>query len=1114
MERPRDVGRENEESSLAPETRETAASPGGSPRSEVASEDVFPDELLKGMSLGRGVLFIGPGIPKAAGLTMREDLDQAIRVALRRSVPVSEAGDLEQFLEVAGPAEAAQALRDQLGKEGFVKFLGAHLQPRDVPPPSILFALRALPFKVIMTTNFDHAIERVLEHPLEDQVDADVVVPRPGNGDIPDPEDRPVLVKLFGDYTEPETLVVTSDDYATYFRKRPQLVARLRDLLELGPPLFVGFGLRDPEFLRLYSQVGALVARSNRSAFAILPYASRFDRRWWARRSLVLLTPSVHHGEESVVRRLHQRFQALVYPEMAFVPDPTLMTSPLRPVSPWNLAPLLVRQLEACARDLLGPGEAEVLETGYIPQSLNVEGLPGDDRESRLEALMAEGNPSALEQLKRPVAIDPIVALQKHAHVLVHAPAGAGKTTLLLHLLQARTRAATDSGERALTVYLSCREIAENPERQLIDLIVERLAGYVSPDTELDVENGVMDALLEGRALLLLDGLEEVSQERESVVWDRLRALLQDCPKVRFVITCRSSSLVPENLPDEPELVVFELCPLTPDQQHAFIRNRLRNRPFAPQLLTSFLRTGVAPWARRLASNPLHLSLLCLQFLEDNTLPESRAALYEAFMSIVLRRTQPGKENVLYAYDKELVLQSLAFHAMTHPGEPLDADLVLELAAREMDRANVAPRRDVSVANLPSEAIDEIVQGSGILVRSQDGKTYDFRMVAHKEYLVARRLASLEEAERREHVVAHATDRRWAGVWRLVAALIPDATSLLEVLDERLEQGRRRVVRVFGDAARVDLGWIKAKVVADSASPELGELLGRLRRQLTDSEKLDLCAEILWQDQEKFLKEGRRSDSRALYVALSTLHQMSALERETAHRATEAIANWRGSVDLEEGPDVAMQLVPGGSFLMGTVESGESRYVDVPAFEIAKTPVTVERYKVFDPSYDVGKRERRRAFAKADHPAVQVSWYDAWVCADWFGCRLPDEFEWEKAATWDAEQEVKRTYPWGDGWDSARCNSREMWRSAGHTTAVGRFGARGQSPYGCWDMAGNVLEWTASRGEGTLERRVLKGGNWYASSAAVQPARAVWLRPGFRNSGIGFRLCRTCTDET
>ncbi len=1105
---------EKREGTAGPEERRAEVGVGkeGMMQSEPARQDEFPADLLKGMGFGRGVLFIGPGVSRAAGLTLREELDQAFRRALRHQVPLSETADLEAFLEVAGPAEVAQAVRDQLGTDRYLKFLDAHARLRDVPPPSILYALRALPFQVIMTTNIDRVIERVMEHPLEDQVDADVVIPVPGSDDVPDPEGRPVLVKLFGDPRTPESLVLTTDDYETFFRKRPQLVARLKVLLELGPALFVGFDLREPEFLRLYSMVGPMVTRANRRAYAVLARASTFERRWWARRALTILAPDDHRGEEYMVRQLHQRFQALVFPEVEFEPDPLLMTTPLKPVSPWNLAPLLLKQFEQCKQDLLDPANGDALEKDYIPQLLNPEGSPEQSREHRLGALLATSDPAESAQLTHPAAVDPVVALQRHSRILVHAPSGAGKTMLLLHILEQRTRAAVDVGERSLVVYLPLRRIPEHPDRQLMELIVDWLGELAGPETEPDVGNGVMDACLEGRALLLLDGLDEVAREHESLIWERLGGLLEDCPKVRVVVTCRSSSLAPERLPSELGLTVFELCPLTLDQQYAFIRKRLKDRPFAPQLLTALLRAGVAPWAMRLASNPLHLSLLCLQFLKDNAFPETRAGLYDAFMGIVLRRQAPGRENLLYAYDKELILQRLALVMMTEPERSLDEDRVLQLAGQEMDRAKIAPRRNVSVEILPSEALEEIIRQSGLLVRSGAGRTYRFRLTAFKEYLAAKRLLLLDKEERDELIVSHAADRRWAGVWRLHAALTDDATPLLEQLDAHLGEDRRPLVRVFGDARHVDVSWLKSRVLSHGDSRELGELLGRLRRQVSADEKLEICTEVLWQDQERFMKEGRRSDARALYVALSELHRISARERDTAHRASEAIANWRGTADTGgngEAWPCHMVSVPGGRFLMGAPDSGAARYVEVPDFEIARTPLTVDQYRVFDPSYDVQRWERRKSFAKGDHPAVHVSWYDAWVCAEWFACRLPEEHEWEKAASWDPDGEVKRLYPWGDEWDAARCNSRETWRSAGHTTAVARFGDKGGSPYGCWDMAGNVLEWTATRGEGTLERRVLKGGNWQSSPLAVQPARAVWLRPGFTGSGVGFRLART-----
>ena len=217
-------------------------------------------------------------------------------------------------------------------------------------------------------------------------------------------------------------------------------------------------------------------------------------------------------------------------------------------------------------------------------------------------------------------------------------------------------------------------------------------------------------------------------------------------------------------------------------------------------------------------------------------------------------------------------------------------------------------------------------------------------------------------------------------------------------------------------------------------------------------------------------------------------------------------------------------------FLWGAPHSGTIEHhigpVELPGFLIDEHEVTNAEYARFLQESGYRPQESQNFLRHwggptppaelADHPVVYVDLDDARAYTRWAGKRLPTELEWHRAAQGDDG----RAWPWGNEFDSGRCNGD------GDATAPVGSHPEGRSPFGCHDMAGNVWEWTESeRSDGHTRFCILRGGSYFEAKGSIwyvpggaQPctshAKFILMHPGLdRCSTVGFRCVKDVAPE-
>ena len=228
-----------------------------------------------------------------------------------------------------------------------------------------------------------------------------------------------------------------------------------------------------------------------------------------------------------------------------------------------------------------------------------------------------------------------------------------------------------------------------------------------------------------------------------------------------------------------------------------------------------------------------------------------------------------------------------------------------------------------------------------------------------------------------------------------------------------------------------------------------------------------------------------------------------------------------------EGRD--MVEIPEGPFTIG-YEQGDPD--EAPAHPVYLKAYFIDLKEVTQSEYDRFVKMTRRDVPQVpvfeeditkltdpDFPVVGIGWNDAFAYCRWAGKRLPTEAEWEKAA----RGEGRRLYPWGNEFSYTVSNIDGEDDGARYLAPVGSYEG-GRSPYGVYDMMGNVAEWVMDTydphyyqqspflnppGPDSTEFKVIRGSTWRDSKLNARVTKRFSAKMWRADATIGFRCAQT-----
>jgi formylglycine-generating enzyme required for sulfatase activity len=664
------------------------------------------------------------------------------------------------------------------------------------------------------------------------------------------------------------------------------------------------------------------------------------------------------------------------------------------------------------------------------------------------------------------------------------------------------------------------QDIPEGAQRASADLLWKHIEGRLASSGQEDFAPELKQAIKDGGCLILLDGLDEVSDKnKRGLVRDSITAFADAYSENRFLVTCRILSYTDPawRLSSFPDVT---LARLSKEAITAFIDRWYGTLAQMGYMDSDWNKSraeelrGAALNLIDLASNPMLLTVMAVVHTYRGELPREQARLYNDCVTLLLWTWQRKKQigpgqweggilDELKTREERLVngLCEVAYNA--HRVTQADAEAYIP-------QTDILDTLKVYLDGSWDKAAifcDYVENRAGLLIGRgtiNNKLMYSFPHRGFQEFLAGRYVVAGRDFARRAVELCSEGD-----LWHEVLMLaVGHMVFNLEEVTRALDAANLLCPPALpeGEAGWRGVWWASEilRIVGTSATEQdthVGApLLPRVIQNLS---------------------------------ALVQGGHLAPPERAKAGDALGLLGDPRKGVLT---PDPLMLPISGGAFDLAKGTKQQHTVILKPCY-VSAYPVTNAQFKLFaDKDYndeslwtEAGKQWRKRTgqlrgfsnhatLGIANRPVVGITWHEAVAYANWLRrktrklYRLLTEAEWERAAAGPDY----RKYAWGSRTSDDTANTREA--GIGTTTAVGIF-PHDKTPEGVYDLGGNVWEWTSSIGteypytsdgsRDSLEQagpRILRGGNYDSERDALHNYQRRAVDPGGRTALIGFRV--------